>query len=97
MVIDDGIAIASFIPGRLRLKIIKLKGNQGLARNLEEKLVAIRGIERTETNILTGSLLIHYKPKELSHPESRQAISQTLTAFFPEIDKARVAHWLNKL
>jgi len=97
MVIDDGISIASFFPGRLRLKIVKLKGNQRLARSLEDHLIAIQGIERTETNTLTGSLLVHYKPKELAHPESRQALSQALTAFFPEVDPVRFSHWLNKL
>lgn len=48
------------IPGRLRIKVPGLKGNDYLAESLHTMLMTIPGIERIGTNLLTGSLLIYF-------------------------------------
>ncbi|MHB1653353.1 MAG: HAD-IC family P-type ATPase [Desulfitobacteriaceae bacterium] len=48
------------VPGRLRIKVPGLKGNDYMAEGLHTMLMAVPSIERIGTNLLTGSLLIYF-------------------------------------
>lgn len=50
------------VPGRLRIRIPGLKRNSEEARVLTKALSGVSGIRSVETNLLTGSLLVHYDP-----------------------------------
>jgi hypothetical protein len=62
MVILPGVQIVHAIPGRLRLKFHKLKGNTPLAQEVERRLSVIVWVERVVVNPLTGSVLLLYDP-----------------------------------
>jgi hypothetical protein len=82
----EGLKVVHALPGRVRLKVAKVKGNQALARQAEKKLVQVPGIEQVEAKADTGSLLIHYSLDELFDPEALETLSETLGELFPEIE-----------
>ena len=55
--------ISSYLPGRVRLYSKKLIGNPGLERQVQQQLNAFREIEKVETSIITGAILLHYEPE----------------------------------
>ena len=57
--------IIHVIPGRIRVKIGKVKDNPALADDLQRKLSAIRVIQQAVVNPVTGSVLLTYDPRLL--------------------------------
>lgn len=49
-----------FVPGRVRIKLPRLKGEARLAQEVQRALVAIPGIQEVEVSALTGSVLVLY-------------------------------------
>lgn len=82
----EGLKVVHALPGRVRLKVAKVKGNQVLARLAEKKLVQVPGIEQVEAKANTGSLLIHYSLNDLFDSEALESLSETLAELFPEIE-----------
>ncbi len=80
---SNGIQIIHFSPGRVRVKISRLKGNVPLADETERAFSAINGIHQAEANPLTGSMLICYDPGQ---PESIDAVLDVSEGFgfFPD-------------
>jgi hypothetical protein len=52
--------IAHQIPGRIRMKIPKGKGNPELLEQMKQTFAVIPGIEQITINPATGSLVLHY-------------------------------------
>ena len=57
--------VASYIPGRIRLRSKKLIGNSKLEQEIKSQLGAFAEIETIETSTMTGSILITYTPEVL--------------------------------
>lgn len=55
--------IAHHTHGRTRMKVPSGKGNQAVLDHFEQALSAVPGVERVETNIDTGSVIVHYDPR----------------------------------
>jgi len=51
------------IPGRLRLRIPELKKNPRIARDIQELLEDLPGINSSSANTVTGSIIAHYDPQ----------------------------------
>ena len=81
-----GLEVVHAMPGRVRLKVARVKGNPALARQAQEKLAKVPGIRQVEAKAGTGSLLIHYDLEELFSTASLEILSATLGEFFPEIE-----------
>ena len=47
-------------PGRIRLKVPGLKRNDYLAEKIHNALENIEGIDQVGTNLLTGTVLVHF-------------------------------------
>jgi Heavy metal associated domain 2 len=82
----EGLKVVHALPGRVRLKAAKVKGNPALARRAEKKLAQVPGIKQVEARASTGSLLIHYDLEDLFSEASLEALSATLGELFPEIE-----------
>jgi hypothetical protein len=54
------------VPGRLRVKIPLLKGNQSQADEIQRMLIGVGGVRNTSFNPLTGSLIVVYDPESLA-------------------------------
>lgn len=63
------------IPGRLRIKTPLLKNNPNAEIDIRKALSTLEGIGVVETNLITGSILIHYNTKKLQ----KQDIVRVLT------------------
>ncbi len=50
------------VPGRLRLRLSRLKRNSAVAHAVEQTVRQLHGVRGCEPNLLTGSLVIHYDP-----------------------------------
>lgn len=57
--------ISSYLPGRIRLYSRKLVGNAELAGKIYAYVASYREIDKVEINIVTGSVLILYRPQVL--------------------------------
>lgn len=53
------------IPGRLRVKSPLLKNNPKAEFELRKALSSLEGLGVVETNLITGSILIHYNVKKI--------------------------------
>ena len=84
----EGLKVVHALPGRVRLKVAKVKGNPALARQAEKKLAQVPGIRQVEAKADTGSLLIHYDLEDLFSEASLEILSETLGELFPEIEVA---------
>jgi hypothetical protein len=82
----EGLKVVHALPGRVRLKAAKVKGNPTLARRAEKKLARVPGIKHVEAKADTGSLLIHYNLEDLFSTAALDILSETLGELFPEIE-----------
>ncbi|MER3424716.1 MAG: hypothetical protein C4293_17325 [Nitrospiraceae bacterium] len=82
----QGYEIAHALPGRIRLKISRLKQDSSLGRAIEERFSSVPGIERVEANTTTGSLLVLYDQERIGGIDSLLALSETFRSLFPDID-----------
>ncbi len=58
--------IKHHLPGRVRLAVPLLRNRKGLCRQLESFLTLLPEIHSSKANPLTGSVLIHYRPRSFS-------------------------------
>lgn len=64
------VEIASYIPGRVRLRTKKIVKNEKLAAEVKARLLAFGELDSVETSTATGSILITYRPERLrTNPE----------------------------
>ncbi|MDD3581731.1 MAG: hypothetical protein PHW74_12005 [Desulfobacca sp.] len=90
----EGIRLIHAIPGRVRLKIARLKHNQDLARVIHHRFATLPGVRRVEVNTRTGSLLVLFDPQEIISLESLQTLSEILPEVAPDLDVNQLADWL---
>ncbi len=55
------------VPGRLRIKTPFIKNNDLNAKHVEKFLGQVKGIQSIVTNLRTGSIVVNYNPKKLTH------------------------------
>ena len=98
--VTPAIQIVHFLPGRVRVKLSKLKGNASLAGEVERTLTALQGIRHVETSTMTGSVLVLYEPRlpaslDLEAVGSLMEIAHTLGLSFEDVDMDELQHWLH--
>jgi heavy metal translocating P-type ATPase len=89
-----GIQVVHAIPGRIRVKMARLRGHSEFAREIHERLAGVRGIQSVEANPLTGSVLVRYEAGMLTSLHSLLALSETLSRLFPDLDLRAIEAWL---
>lgn len=93
----NGIKVVSYIPGRIRLKAVPLKGDPALANKIMELFSAIKGIRHVEANPLTGSLLVLFNSAELRSPDSTRLLGEALGILAPQVSTEKISSWLQQL
>lgn len=63
--IIHSVDVASYLPGRIRLRSKHLVGNSKLREQVMQELGAFAEIDEIDINTLTGSILIKYEPVKL--------------------------------
>lgn len=74
------VEIASYLPGRVRLRNSNLVGNPKLERELRAQLLSFREIDSVETSIVTGSILIQYNPERLRENAELRKVEEYIIA-----------------
>src|SRR5215475_2765406 len=98
--VTPAIQIVHFLPGRVRLKLPRLKGNASLAEEVERTLTALQGIRHVETSTTTGSVLVLYEPYlpaslDLEAVGSLMELANTLGLAFEDVEMDALQHWLH--
>ena len=82
----EEIQVVHAIPGRIRLKVARVRTNPALAQEIQVRLAAVRGISRVEVNPITASVLVIYEAREGIAPDSLAALTESLSTIFPSFD-----------
>jgi hypothetical protein len=75
------IQVVHSIPGRMRIKVVPLKGNPVLAAEIQQRLLAAPAVREAAVNPLTGSVVMLYDPEsieQLGPQETYRALLGTL-------------------
>jgi hypothetical protein len=91
---SGGIKVVHAIPGRVRVKMARLKENPAEAREVQGHLSAVQGIQRVEVNPITGSVLILYDRTAFDSLESLLSLAAHLSPLFPDLDFSGLQDWL---
>ena len=74
------VEISSYLPGRVRLYSKNLVNNAALEKEVQQRLLSFAEIEKVETNTLTGSILIGYRPEVLRRNSELKKVEQYIIA-----------------
>lgn len=64
------------VPGRFRIKLAAIKGNESRARQVCRQMETREGVLSVRSNTLTGSLLVHYDVRQLNPATLLAALEQ---------------------
>ena len=79
---ECGISVTHSLPGRIRFRVKALQFDDDLARDLETRLAALKGVTGVWASPATGSVLITYLSKEKVAPP----LGKALQTWFPGLD-----------
>ena len=96
----QAIQIVHLLPGRVRVKFPRLKGNAALASEVQHTLATIDGIHHVEVSSTTGSVLVLYDPRLLESYKmeavgSLMALADRLGLSIADIDLEELQDWLH--
>jgi Heavy metal associated domain 2 len=89
-----GFQVVHAIPGRVRVKIARLKENPALAREVQEHLSAVQGIQQVEVNPVTGSVLVLYDRAVLESLDSLLSFGARFSSLIPDLEFGELEDWL---
>jgi len=82
---EKDVQVVHALPGRVRLKLHRLKHNTSYAAEIQQDLLKVSGIKHLEAHPQTGSLLIEYDPNVLEalslHPSVSSCLGLSLSNF----------------
>jgi len=84
----EGVKILSFLPGRVKLRIEAVKGEEALAKKATAQIGAIDAIKKIMVEPGKGDVLINYDRKKIKEPDTINELSDTLSELFPDMDVA---------
>ncbi len=64
------------VPGRLRVKTPRVKGNESRAEDVRRMLLAMEGVADVSINTVTGSILVQYDSGRVNHRELLEALRE---------------------
>jgi hypothetical protein len=89
-----GIKVVHAIPGRIRVKVPRLKENPALAREVQERLSAVQAVQRAEVNPITGSVLVLYDRTAIESLDSLLSLAEWFSPLFPDFELGEIEGWL---
>jgi hypothetical protein len=92
----EDIEIIASRPGQLSLAIARMRGNEVLARELEDRFGAISGIHQVEADTVQGLVSIDYDRQRISSLSSLLQIKETFSSLFPEISVTKLAALISR-
>jgi hypothetical protein len=92
----EGIELIESRPGQLSLNIARVKDNDALARQVEERFGALRGIRQVEADAGQGLVSIDYDRRELTSFFSLLKLKEVFSSLFPEINVTQLTAWVSR-
>jgi hypothetical protein len=92
----EDIEIIASRPGQLSLAIARMRGNEVLARQVEHRFEAIRGIHQVAADAVRGLVSIDYDQEALSSFIFLLKLKETFSSLFPEISATKLAASLSR-
>lgn len=80
------VRLAHASSGRIRLKVAEIKSDSQRAREIEDRLRTVPGIQSVQANPVTGSLLLTYDEPALESMEMPFAVAQVLGISLNDLD-----------
>lgn len=90
----DGVCLVHALPGRVRLRLDRLKQNPSFADEIQRSLPDLPGIDQVEANPDTGSLLIHYDQCLSTSLDFHLSVANALRISPADLDVAQLETWL---
>jgi hypothetical protein len=90
-----GIKVVHTMPGRIRVKISRLKDNPALGREIQERLSGVQGIQEVMVNPVTASVLVLYDATEMDSFDSLISLAGTFAPLFPELNMSELQAWFD--
>jgi hypothetical protein len=88
---ERSISIVHAVPGRIRLKISRLKRDPKYAVTIRDRLLSLPGIRQVEANPLTASVLVSYNESATTFPALVPNLSEALQQFAnPDLDRKQI-------
>lgn len=94
MQLFPGFKVVSFFPGRLKLRVEKVKDDQSFAEKVETDLRGLVSIKLIEADAETGNVLIKYDKKTFKDEKNVDELVSTLQSLFPDLDASKLKSWL---
>ena len=92
----EGIEVIQAEPGYLSLSVAKLKGNESLAEEFQNRFSAIQGITSVEVDPERGAVEMRFNQAEVTSLRSLWALKDAMGTFFPEVNSMQLAAHLCK-
>ncbi|MDJ0974690.1 MAG: hypothetical protein QNJ98_09550 [Planctomycetota bacterium] len=78
-------AVLHSIPGRIRVRVPSLRNNDEAAALLEARLSVLPSVSRVESNVATGTLVLHHDP------DAHEAMEAALEDLLPSLESTAAA------
>src|SRR5712691_10480195 len=100
MMVTQTIQIIHALPGRVRVRLPRLKGNASLAGEVERTLTALACIHQVEASTTTGSVLVLYEPRLLESLDLEAigpllGLARRLGVWCEDVDMDEIQTWLH--
>lgn len=80
-----GVQVVHAMPGRVRLRVSKVRDNPAFAQRAQDRLARVPGVKQVEVKPLTGSVLIFYDTAVLLAEGAMAALTDGFSELFPEL------------
>ncbi len=87
----EDIKIVASRPGQISLAISKIKNNQSLARQVEDRFGAIRGIHQVEADAVRGLVSIDFDQQRVTSLSFLLQLKEAFSSLFPEVSASKLA------
>jgi hypothetical protein len=74
------VQVVHAIPGRIRLRIARIRNDPALAADVEGRLARIEGVRQVEANPVTGSVLVVFKARDTMNEDPLSFLAATWPA-----------------
>lgn len=76
VVAEEGVALLSEIPGRVRFQVARARGDARRVEALAARLRVLPGVTDARASTLTGSVLVHFDPQSITVAHLRRALHE---------------------
>lgn len=93
----DGVRVLHYFPGRLRVRVVRLKNAPELSRRVEQELSCVPGVRRVVARHTTGSVLLEYDRALVRSREAAEVLLEAARRLLHPSDVSKLESYLDRL